>query len=522
MKSIFKLNIDVSDLKGVVSNISDLELKLGGLKNSLGGLASNLVKEVPEGINTLKKIDGSVTGLDGSVNKLNDRFRNLGMIVRGIAINSFSKLTSVLKTSLMSIGALVGAVTGVFNLANGTNRTQTEAAFTGLSYAEQKALDDANQETGFNANFSTNKAGFHQGSDTIAARALLEGGVLSRSEFDSLKNDSRSYYKLNDKLYKEYQRIKSISPNEDIADETFKQKYGSVLSQFGYGDFAQFKLANQNGVIDRHKQTFSDTYKAYSGIDVNSLMKGERALNQFSETLKAFAIGTASKFLPLLTKGLKSLTETFQKLGKYLGESSVVKELASLVGSFVEFITVVIEKALGFVSSLMGEDIKNLTVETVRAGTKLLSGATSYLKGDKETGKKNLSEAYENIKSVGSRIAVGASKIESSVSEKSKSWDAGIQSWIDDKVRKPLGLETLSGKTEEKYQKIEDMRKEIRNNHRNNYVDGGKGYETLNHQTVIPLTVNIDGRKAQMQTITLDQQINTQGKINNQSIRTSR
>lgn len=395
MKSIFKLNIDISSVKGAISSISFLKEQVKDLKSDLGNITEDLLKNTPGGISALTKLRSGVDKLRGSVGSVTDKFKNMGMSVRGLATNAFSKLTSVLKTGMMAAGAVIGAVTALFNMANGTNRTVTAGALAGLSYAEQKALDDANEETGFNADFATNRAGFHQGSDTLAAKALLQNGVLNEGEFDSLKNDSRSYYKLNDKLYAEYKRIRENSADENTADEHFKEHYGSVLQQFGYGDFATFKLANQKGVIDRHKQTFADTHKAYSGVDVNALLKGERALNQFSETMKAFALGVAAKFLPGLTEGLKSLTGLFQKISKYATESGLLKEISDAVGSLVEMIVSAGEAVLGLISKLMGGSVTEYVKDVFGWTSSTFKGITSMIKGDKESRDKHFAEAEE-------------------------------------------------------------------------------------------------------------------------------
>lgn len=528
MKTIHSIEVDVKGLKGAINSLESL-LDLFKSSKSVSNDFQDSLKQtksqlegVIEGLESLddspvNKITNTFTKLRGAISRA---FQNLTMFknsIRDLAFNGMSKLISAFKVGLGLIGGLVGSVTALFNVANGTNATVSEGAMAGLSYAEQRGLENANKETGFNANLAGHRNAFNQGLDTAVAKTFMTQTGMTEKEFEDLRNDSRSYYKMNDVLFKKFKDIEKASPNRDMAIEQFKAQFSEVLNNFGYGDVGSFIQANESGVVGRHRERFEATTARYSGVDVNALMKGERALDDFSETLKGFALGVASKFLPSLTKNLKALTGVFEKFSKNKNTAETVSLLGDLLGSFFDMIMVVGEKLMGYVSKLFGGDFKGFAKDNLQGASATFKAATAYVKGDKETYEKQKDLAKEKLKSVTNKITSAAGSLATDalttvgIIDKDKAKGKGDYNFDENYVRDAKGNITYNP---EKSNSLRGSHMEGQEGEQFKNVTNSNTTNTLNSTSNVTnnkggnisltIPINIEGRQISQQEVKID------------------
>ena len=505
MKSIFNFKIDLSQIKGAVKALHTLKSESFKTKDSLGKITEDLNKNVKTGEKSIGRLTALMSKLRINTGQVTASFRQFGQTIRNLTFNALGKFTNVLKGSLLIAGSVLGAVTGLFNAANGTTETTVSGKLSGLSYAEMKAHRDAQNETGLSLDLEGHKKGFNQGFDTEAAKSFMSLAGMDEKEFEKMRTDSNSYFKMNDTLYRQYQQIlKNNGGDRNSAIGEFKAKFEDILSQFGYGDTSSFIQRNETGALSNYRQVYGDTIQAYKGVDVNSLLKGERALNKFSETLKAFGLQLSSQLLPELTEGLNNLTNLFKRLFEYSKNSGLLKNIAEAVGAFVELIIAIGDKIIGFISKLVGGDLTKYLNNFYGTVTNALKGTTALIKGDNKTADEHFDKAKSKGLETLGNIKKGVGNV---IGEASASLrESGYTSTSDfiDRSREK-GLSTAIG------EQYESLSKKIEDKLGITYMREQGYMKPLNTQAVV--NVNIDGKK--LATVKSDYQIDPmQGIVN--------
>lgn len=468
MKPIITIDVDLKNVKGAISSISELKLAAADTRGELANLNSPLDVFSKASSKTFDKVGDSVKKIQGAVKGLDTAFKKVGATIKSIAQNALGRFLGLLKTATLALGGLAGMVSGAFIGARGTTSTAMQGAMSGLSYAQQRGLETANKESGFNADFSTHKGIFNDGQKMLEYKALFSG-MLPDLDLDKLKNDPTSYYKMNEALYKKYLDIKSKSDSVDMANVEFESLFGNALSDFGFGDLNNFLSANESGAIKKHQEIFNATSKKYNSVDVNALMQGERALNNFLDSLKSFALNIASKVLPTLTKGLSEVTRLFDSLTSFASKSGLFETIGDTLKAFVDMLMTIGDKILSVFQTLTGSSVGELAMDTIKGAGEAFKGISAWVSGDTEARDKAAKNLWDTNKkwqdkgaSALSGIAAkgadmingvfGTSLDSEAIKDSVKSTMDSAHSWLNEKVENNF----TSLKTIEKEQRSRD------------------------------------------------------------------
>lgn len=513
MKPIISIEVDLKNVKGAISSISDLKLAASDTRGELAKLNSPLDVFVKNSTKSFDKVGDSIKKIQGATKSLDTAFKKVGNTIKSIAQNALGRFLSLLKTTTLALGGIAGMVSGAFLGARGTTSTAMSGAMQGLNYAQQRGLEVANKESGFSADFSTHKGTFNDGQKMLEYKALFSG-MLPDLDLDKLKNDPTSYYKMNEGLYKKYLDIKSKSDNVDMANVEFESLFGNALSDFGFGDLNNFLSANESGAMTKHKEIFNATSKKYSSVDVNALMQGERALNNFLDSLKSFALNIASKVLPTLTKGLSGVTRLFDNITAFAAKSGLFETIANTLKNFVDMLMSIGEKILSLFQTLTGSSVGELAMDTIKGAGEAFKGVTAWLNGDTEardkaaknlwdTNKKWQDKGANAISGIAEKSAnvinniFGTSLDSKGIGENIKANMDSAHSWVNEKIENNF----TSLKSVEKEQKqVTDTRPKALGGATttNVYIDNQKVAEVRQDAVENPLSNVIEFGKAQV------------------------
>lgn len=515
MKPIITIDVDLKNVKGAISSISELKLAAANTRCELANLNSPLDVFEKSFLKTFDKVGDSVKKITGAAKGLDTAFKKVGATIKSIAQNALGRFLGLLKTATLALGGLAGMVSGAFIGARGATSTAMQGAMSGLNYAQQRGLEAANKESGFNADFSTHKGAFNDGQKMLEYKALFSG-MLPDLDLDKLKNDPTSYYKMNEALYKKYLDIKSKSDSVDMANVEFESLFGNALSDFGFGDLNNFISANESGAMTKHKEVFNATSKKYSSVDVNALMQGERALNNFLDSLKSFALNIASKILPTLTKGLSGVTRLFDSLTAFAAKSGLFETIGDTLKSFVDMLMTICEKILSLFQSLTGSSIGELAMDTIKGAGEAFKGVTAWLNGDTEardkaaknvwdTNKKWQDKGANAISGIAEKGAnvinniFGTSLDSKGIGESVKANMDNAHSWVNEKIENNFTSLKSVEKEQRQKQVTETRPKALAGATTTNvYIDNQKVAEVRQNAVENPLSNVIEFGKAQI------------------------
>lgn len=489
MKTIHSFDIDLGNIKGAISALDELSAisdKAKGALSSLNLDGKAIAENASQATDSMSKLREMTLKTKGA-------FAQLGHNIRAIATNFMSKFTSVLKTGLGLVGALSGAVMGVFAMANGTGKTVTEGTLNGLSWAEQRALENANDETGYNVNLNTI-------AKTIAApdvQALEQNAFLKDAGIDVLSYKPGESYKAYNDISKKMSEIygemtKGLSGEaKAVKGEEFKARYGQSLEQLLGTDWQSALMAEQSGVMNRHRERYGKTLDRYSGVDVNALLKGERALDDFSETFKAFAMSLSSKILPPLTKTLKNFTgwvsKSYTKLEKGGLFDKVGEVVARVFGAIGQIVTTIAEAFNSATGHTVLEAIKGVLEFVANLAELIADIVTGNWTGVVSKGK----EMGGQVKTFAKGVTDIASDIASDAVDGAVSlWQKG-KDWLFDKKDEPDTKQVTPAIVTEgqKPTTISDVTQTSTTNNTVNNNANNKLNQQLN------ININLDGKK---------------------------
>lgn len=517
MKPIISIEVDLKNVKGAISSIADLSAKAQDTRGELAALSSPLDIFEKKSTSSMDKVGDSIKKIQGAAKGLDNAFKKVGNTIKSLTQNALSRFLSLLKTTTLALGGIAGMVSGAFMGARGTTSTAIQGAMQGLSYAQQRGLEAANKESGFNADFGTHKGTFNDGQKMLEYKALFSG-LVPDLDLDKLKNDPTSYYKMNEALYKKYLDIKSKSDSVDMANVEFESLFGNALSDFGFGDLNNFISANESGTMAKHQEIFNATSKRYSGVDANALMQGERALNSFLDSLKSFALNIAAKVLPTLTKGLSGVTRLFESLSNFASKSGLIDSISGALKNFVEMLMTIGEKILSVFNSLTGSSVGELVMDTVNGASDAFKGVAAWLKGDTDTRDKAAQNLWETnkkwqdkgAKALGSIAGKGAEVINGifgtsldseGLKESVTNGMDSAHSWINEKVENNFtSLKTIEKENQIRAAATSDNRPKALTGATttNVYVDGAKVAEIKQQAIENPISNVIEFGKAQV------------------------
>lgn len=357
MKSIFSFKVNLGNIKGAISSVKNFKSEIQKAKSSFGDLGKAAIDASGHIGGALSKSVNVMNKLKAAAGATKNAFDKLGHSIRALTSNFLGKFISVLKTGLGIVGALTSAVMGIFNMANGTNRTKSQGDMNGLSWAGQKALNNANEEIGYDVNLG----GIAQAISTPDAQTEAAKHLLSSLGIDlgSYKpgESYKAYNDISKGLYSEFKRLLDSGMDRMVAVEQMKGQYGTSIEELLGTDLQTALRAEDTGIMGRHRERFGATLSRYQGVDVNALMRGERALDDFSETLKAFALNVAAKVLPPLTSMMKKFTGYVSKAMNWVDKSGVIETLANNIGRVIGAFTQIIETVSGAFSSTTGTTV---------------------------------------------------------------------------------------------------------------------------------------------------------------------
>ena len=515
MKPIISIEVDLKNVKGAVSSLSDLSLKAQDVRGELMALNSPLDVFAKTSTKTMDKVGDSIKKIQGATKGLDTAFKKVGNTIKSIAQNALGRFLTLLKTTALALGGIAGMVTGAFMGARGTTSTAMQGAMQGLSYAQQRGLEAANKESGFNADFGTHKGTFNDGQKMLEYKALFSG-LVPNIDLDKLKNDPTSYYKMNEALYQKYLDIKSKSDSVDMANVEFESLFGNALSDFGFGDLNNFLSANESGAMKKHQEIFNATSTKYKSVDVNALMQGERALNNFLDSLKGFALNIASKVLPTLTKGLNGVTKLFDSLMNFASKSGLIDSIGNALKNFVDMLVTIGDKILEVFSALTGSSASELVMDTINGASNAFKGVTAWLKGDTETRDKAAQNLWDTnkkwqdkgAKAISGIAGKGAEMINNifgtsldseGIKDSVKSGMDSAHSWVNEKVENNFSSLKTIEKEKETRSFTDNRPKALAGATTTNvYVDGAKVAEVRQQAVENPITNVIEFGKAQV------------------------
>ncbi|HDZ5024790.1 TPA: hypothetical protein RTG57_001740 [Campylobacter jejuni] len=339
MSQVYKLNIDSSDLLGALSAIEKLRESLEDVEN----LAKSDSKAFSDFSGKLQD------ALDKVNHSLDDMSSNISKVISG-----FSRVLSTVKSiALFTIG-----MGGPFMSAVGTGRELTAAGMSKLSWAGQRAYENASNFTGFSPNFQSTQEALNTGyfDGTFSPLGM---GADEISELQKVGGD-KAYFTMVDKFA---EKLKNLT--DEMGDfqgqNVFHEIYGESLSKIIGMSSSEFINGQKSGLFGKFKSSYYDTMGLYKGLDSSSLLEGEKALNKFTETLKVFGLSLASKVLPGLTKVLNGIQGVFSSFVNWLNTSKVAKNLGKIFEGLITALTKlfnVIEKVFDGKSGVSSNIVK--------------------------------------------------------------------------------------------------------------------------------------------------------------------
>ncbi|EGV1470910.1 hypothetical protein JF110_001635 [Campylobacter jejuni] len=376
MAQIYKLNIDSSDLLGALSAIEKL-------KDSLEE-AEGLAKQDTRAFSDLGgKFQDALAKVNNTLDDMNSKINK--------AFSGFSKILGKIKSiALFTIG-----LGGPFMAAAGTNRELTAAGMSKLSWAGQRAYENASSFTGFSPSFQSTQEALNTGyfEGTFAPLGM---GPTEISELQKMSGD-KAYFTMVDKFTK---KLKSLT--DELGDfqgqNVFNEIYGESLSKIIGMSSSEFINAQKSGLFGKFKSSYYDTMGVYKGIDSGSLMEGERALNKFTETLKAMGLSLSSKVLPGLTTALNKIQGVFSSFTNWLNTSKIAKNLSKVFDGLITALTKLFDVVDKVFSGKSG-----VSENFLRSTEHLVNAVDSLNKGDISKAVNSSSKAY-------AEFTVGAAK----------------------------------------------------------------------------------------------------------------
>lgn len=286
MAEVYKVDIDISQLKSANSNI----------KSIVENLANSLAQASDEMVGAAKELDKALNKQEETTKKLGDRLKGAAKNFTDTLNRGMQKVVGLSKVFWMSIMAGVGALA---LMARGSSERSHQASMAKTTDAKLAASSKANKIN--STNFDVNAFASTLTSTNAASYRALDLDYAQLAEMDGM-----------DAMHKALQALRSKARTQDRT--TFNAIYESLgLDKVsGYDANSFYNLANEKGdnKLDAYFKDYAEQLKITSRVDYNAMKDLNREMIKFEGELASLAQTLGSILMPHLTKFVKWLNKT--------------------------------------------------------------------------------------------------------------------------------------------------------------------------------------------------------------------
>ena len=311
-------------------------IDLSGVEQARSGLKSIT--------DDLKKAQNEYNKMPTILDKISTKLKNLkqawdSSFIKKALVTPLKAAWNILKGMVLTAGALGAALLAT---TIGSIQNQRQATSANTTRGKNAAWAYAQENSGLDSN-EFNLANLMQSTNDITKYGDFAQLGLNKDMLKGMQGDQAMFYaweKLRERL-KTYGDADASEADVNAIQSLF----GVNINDRAIRDF----IAKRQG---QFKSDFSEASKRRSGINYNEMLKGERALNKFKDTMKTFGMTLASNLLPIVTNILNKfqgflprLQPALEALGDFL--LSMVDKTLTYIGKVD--LSAVMDKAINFI-----------------------------------------------------------------------------------------------------------------------------------------------------------------------------